>query len=52
MRVVVWGRDVVTRYLHDIRAGGRHDLGGIALVTDGDWTHTYRFGHFEGLLGN
>jgi hypothetical protein len=35
MHIVVWRRDVVARYLHDVRAGGRHDLGGVALVVGG-----------------
>ena len=40
MDMVIWGRDVVARYLHDVRAGRRHDLGGIALVVGGsDWGH-------------
>lgn len=40
MHMVVRGGDVVARYLHDVRAGGRHDLGGIALVVGGsDWGH-------------
>ena len=32
------GGDIVARYLHDTRAGRRHDLGGIALVVgEGGW---------------
>ena len=40
MNVMVWEGDVVAGSLHDIRAGGRHDLGGIALIVGGsDWGH-------------
>ena len=40
MDIVVWGGDIVARYSHDIQAGGRHNLGGIALVVGGsDWGH-------------
>ena len=40
MYVVVWRRNVVAGYLHDVRTSGRHDLGAIALVVGwGDGGH-------------